>query len=47
MLQLAHLSKMAATSPSVPQLFSELERLGKDGNYAKAQKIANKSKLSY
>lgn len=36
-------SKMAATSPSIPQLFTELERFGKDGNYEKAQKIANKS----
>lgn len=35
---------MAATSPSIPQLFTELDRFAKDGNYAKAQKIANKSK---
>lgn len=35
---------MAATSPSIPQLFTELERFAKDGNYAKAQKIASKSK---
>ncbi|XP_020610040.1 signal recognition particle subunit SRP72-like [Orbicella faveolata] len=33
---------MAATSPSIPQLFTELDRFAKDGNYAKAQKIANK-----
>ncbi|XP_020904973.1 signal recognition particle subunit SRP72, partial [Exaiptasia diaphana] len=33
---------MAATSPSVPQLFTELQRLGKEGNFSKAQKIANK-----
>ncbi|XP_032220654.1 signal recognition particle subunit SRP72 isoform X2 [Nematostella vectensis] len=32
----------ANTSPSLPQLFSELDRLGKEGNYSKAQKIANK-----
>ncbi|KAJ7392451.1 Signal recognition particle core component [Desmophyllum pertusum] len=35
---------MAATSPSIPQLFTELDRFAKDGNYAKAQKIANKKK---
>ena len=39
--------KMAATSPSVPQLFTELDKFAKDGNYAKAQKIANKSKIKY
>ncbi|KAK3710774.1 hypothetical protein QZH41_016760, partial [Actinostola sp. cb2023] len=33
---------MAATSPSIPQLFTELERLRKEGSYSKAQKIANK-----
>ena len=38
---------MAATSPSIPQLFTELDRFAKDGNYAKAQKIANKSKRRY
>lgn len=38
---------MAATSPSIPQLFTELDRFAKDGNYAKAQKIANKSKRKY
>lgn len=38
---------MAATSPSIPQLFTELDRFAKDGNYAKAQKIANKSKRNY
>ena len=37
---------MAATSAvTVPQLFTELERAGKDGHFAKAQKIATKSKL--
>jgi len=36
-------SKMAASSPSIPQLFTELDRFGKDGNFEKAQKIANKS----
>lgn len=35
---------MAATSPSIPQLFTELDKFAKDGNYVKAQKIANKSK---
>lgn len=39
--------KMAATSPSIPQLFTELDRFAKDGNYAKAHKIANKSKRNY
>ena len=38
---------MAATSPSIPQLFTELDRFAKDGNYAKAQKIANKSTRKY
>ena len=38
---------MAATSPSIPQLFTELDRFAKDGNYAKAHKIANKSKRNY
>ncbi|CAH3122603.1 unnamed protein product [Pocillopora meandrina] len=33
---------MAATSPSIPQLFTELDKFAKDGNYVKAQKIANK-----
>ncbi|CAH3021478.1 unnamed protein product [Porites evermanni] len=33
---------MAASSPSIPQLFTELDRFGKDGNFEKAQKIANK-----
>lgn len=40
-------SKMAAPSPSIPQLFTELDRFGKDGNFEKAQKIANKSKPDF
>lgn len=45
LLSLTFKANMAATSPSIPQLFTELDKFAKDGNYAKAQKIANKSKI--
>lgn len=45
LLGLTFKANMAATSPSIPQLFTELDKFAKDGNYVKAQKIANKSKI--
>ena len=36
---------MATAAPTIPQLFTELDRFGKDRNFEKALKIAKKSEL--
>ena len=40
-------NKMAAAESTVEKLFTELNNLAQIGEYGKAQKVANKSKMTF